>query len=473
MSLQETFYWYDLETFGIVPQYDRIAQFAGKRTTLNFEQIGDPDIIYVKLSGDYIPDPSSCIVTGIIPQFVKKNGIPENEAAEKIFNIFSSKPNTCVCGYNSISFDDEFIRNIFYRNFIDPYVREYANNCSRWDIIDLVRAAHDLRPDGIMWPINDQGKPSFKLTDLTKINKIEHINAHDALSDVDATIAIAKLIKEKQPALFDYFYKLKSKNYTTNILRKSLNSLEPLIHVNKTYTSENGCTGIIIPLCTNTSVSNAFWCFSLDKDPANLLLDSKNCDYPPGLFSFSTNKSQFISNIKTIDENTQIRLGLNMPLYLKHLDYIKEHINEIKDAILKRENDEKKEYVASDPDLAIYSDFFGSADRELFKLLRNTPPNQKLNLNFNFVDKRCNEMLYRYVCRNYYSVLTAKEKKKWKEFCAQRLFHPPDIKGSRTINSVKAELEAYINDENVSDKDKKIYKSVLSYVEDLYKFIST
>ena len=147
-SFSESFFWYDLETFGLNPSYDRIAQFAGQRTDLDLNPIGDPVILYCKLSADYIPDPAACLVTGITPQEVKAKGLPESEFIEKINNLFSV-PGTCVCGFNSLRFDDEFIRNTLYRNFLDPYQREWKNGNSRWDILDLVRACHDFRPEGI------------------------------------------------------------------------------------------------------------------------------------------------------------------------------------------------------------------------------------------------------------------------------------------------------------------------------------
>ena len=219
--------WYDLETFGLDSRGDRIAQFAAIRTDLDLQQIEEPIILYCRLSDDYLPDPLSCLVTGITPQEVNAKGLVEAEFIQLINTEFS-RPNTTVAGFNSIRFDDEFIRNALYRNFFDPYRREYEHNNSRWDIIDLVRATHDLRPEGIRWPErNEVNRPVFRLTSLTEANGIEHLGAHDALADVRATIAIARLIKEKQPRLYQYAYDLRSKNRVKRLLKAPLAGSTP------------------------------------------------------------------------------------------------------------------------------------------------------------------------------------------------------------------------------------------------------
>ncbi len=200
-----TILWYDLETFGLNPRYDRIAQAAMIRTDMNLNIVGEPILLYSKLSPDYLPSPSSCMVTHITPQEVNEKGIPEAEFIGKIREEMMV-PDTITAGYNNVKFDDECIRATLYRNLYDPFEREYKNRCSRWDLINLVRATRDLRPDGINFTkLNPEtGTVSFKLTDLTEENNIEQVGAHDALVDVYATIDVARLIKEKQPKLFLY-----------------------------------------------------------------------------------------------------------------------------------------------------------------------------------------------------------------------------------------------------------------------------
>src|SRR5690606_22124338 len=143
----------------------------------------EPLVIYCQPTEDMLPQPEACLITGITPQKAKSEGIREVEFIRLIHEQFS-KPDTCVAGYNSIRFDDEVTRNTLYRNFFDPYAREWQNGCSRWDLIDVMRLAYALRPDGIQWPTREDGLPSFRLEDLTRANGVEHEAAHDAMSDV-------------------------------------------------------------------------------------------------------------------------------------------------------------------------------------------------------------------------------------------------------------------------------------------------
>ncbi|RLA45884.1 MAG: exodeoxyribonuclease I, partial [Gammaproteobacteria bacterium] len=198
-----TFYWHDYETFGVDPSRDRPVQFAGLRTDVDLNVIGEPLVIFARPANDFLPHPQACLVTGISPQQALAEGLPECEFIRRIHEELA-RPGTCSVGYNSLRFDDEVTRYTLYRNFYDPYAREWQNGNSRWDIIDMVRATCALRPAGIEWPLREDGLPSFRLEDLTSANGISHEAVHDALSDVHATIALARLVKERQPRLYDY-----------------------------------------------------------------------------------------------------------------------------------------------------------------------------------------------------------------------------------------------------------------------------
>src|SRR5699024_4482297 len=129
-----------------------------------------------------------------------------------------SRPGTCGVGYNSLRFDDEVTRHTLWRNFLDPYAREWRDGCSRWDIIDMVRLAYALRPAGIEWPLRADGAPSFRLEDLATANNLEQAQAHDALSDVHATIALARLVRRQQPKLYNYVFENRGKRAAAQLL---------------------------------------------------------------------------------------------------------------------------------------------------------------------------------------------------------------------------------------------------------------
>lgn len=468
MGRIESFFWYDLETFGLNPSYDRIAQFAGIRTDLNLNPIEEPVVLYCRLSADYLPDPEACIVTGITPQIVKQKGFAECEFIEKINNIFSKK-GTCVCGFNSIRFDDEFIRNTLYRNFFDPYEREWKNDCSRWDIIDLVRATHDLRPNGINWPApKDNGNLSFKLTELTKANNIDQTGAHDALVDVYATVAVAKLIKEKQGKLFEHFLKLRNKIEVKNLIDIQ-GELKPLLHTNPLFTSSKGCSSLILPLTPKTNQDNTIWCFDLAKDPSVLIsADAEHVQNALGLFHISVNKSPFLAPINVIKSEEYQRIGIDVGLCMTHFQQIRDNYSKI---ILNLRNSVGTEYPQlEDPDFALYSKFFTDYDKNLFSVIRNTPPEQRLNLNLKFMDARCDEMLKRHVFRNYPQCLNAEQLQEYKSFAATRLLSPP----GNPINDiffVQRKIEEKLGAVNVSDRDVQTLTQLKEYVCSLKKYI--
>ena len=203
-----TLYWHDYETFGVDARRDRPAQFAGLRTDEELNEIGEPLNIYCKPALDVLPHPEACLITGITPQLADARGVLEPEFIARIHAEFA-QPGTCGVGYNSLRFDDEVTRHTLYRNFYDPYAREWQNGNSRWDLIDLVRMTYALRPEGIEWPLKDDGKPSFRLENLATANNIGHESAHDALSDVRATIGVARLIRNRQPRLYDWLFQLR------------------------------------------------------------------------------------------------------------------------------------------------------------------------------------------------------------------------------------------------------------------------
>ncbi|HDQ15167.1 MAG TPA: exodeoxyribonuclease I, partial [Sediminispirochaeta sp.] len=257
-------FWYDIETFGKDPQLDRIAQFAGIRTDDRFEPLEEPIVQYVSPAPDYVPNPQACFVTGITPQEALKKGQPEYELAERIFKEWT-RPGTCVLGFNNIKFDDEFMRNLFYRNLFDPYVREYAGNNSRWDLINVMRAARDLRPEGINWPSRDDGKTGFRLEELCAANGIEHQNAHDALSDVRATISLAKLLHEKQPKLFKFLFAHRSKQKISSLI--DLQHRKPLLYTSGIFSRPEGSTTVVVPVTVDPRNRNAVLAIDLRYDP--------------------------------------------------------------------------------------------------------------------------------------------------------------------------------------------------------------
>jgi exodeoxyribonuclease-1 len=260
-----TFFWHDYETFGRVPRRDRPAQFAGLRTDAELNEIGEPVMLYCQPAPDSLPDPEACLLTGILPQTCLERGVPEHAFAAAV-EAALAQPGTVGVGYNSIRFDDEVTRFLFWRNLIDPYGREWQNDCGRWDLLDVVRCAYALRPGGINWPKHDDGRPSFKLEHLTVANGVSHEAAHDALSDVRATVALARKLREAQPRLWDFCLKLRRKE----AVWAEIGVGRPFLHISGMYGPERGCIALVWPLAPHPTNKNELIVWDCAADPSEL-----------------------------------------------------------------------------------------------------------------------------------------------------------------------------------------------------------
>ncbi len=445
-----TLYWHDYETSGIDARRDRPLQFAGIRTDEALNEIGKPLDIYCKPADDLLPNPDACLVTGLAPQDLMDKGVTEAEFI-RLIHAELARPGTCGCGYNTLRFDDEFTRNTLYRNFYDPYAREWQNGNSRWDIIDMARATRALRPAGIEWPDRENGNPDFKLEALTRANGIAHEAAHDALSDVRATIAVARLIRERQPRLYDYLYRLRSKRLAAGQI--DVREMKPVLHTSGMISGEFYCTTLVAPLAMHPANKNGVIVYDLRYDPAPLIdLDAdtirerlftplaeqgEGAERIP-LKTVHLNKCPVLVTPKTLNPGAEARLQLDVGQCLKHLERLKathglaQKIGEIFEA--------GRFEPETDPDLALYGgSFFSDKDRARMEVIRSTPPAELGKLALPFDDPRIPEMLFRFRARNYPETLAAGEQARWLEYRGQRLSNP-DGGGSITLEQYSARL---------------------------------
>jgi len=428
-----TFYWHDYETFGVRPRSDRPAQFAGLRTDAELNQIGAATVLYCKPADDFLPDPASCLLTGILPQTCIERGIPERAFADAIERELAA-PNTVGVGYNSLRFDDEVTRFLFWRSLLDPYAREWQNGNARWDLLDVVRCCHALRPDGIEWPQHDDGRPSFKLEHLTKANRLAHDAAHDALSDVRATIALAKLIKRRQPRLWDFCLKLRHKQAVIDEIALAQAQGQPFLHISGRYGADRGGLAIVWPFAPHPSNKNELIVWDLAEDPGELFaldaaairerLYTRADALPEGVTrlpikTIHLNKSPVvISNLKTLAPAQAERWGIDMALALRHAEAAAQGAQlmaGIWPDVFKREPQ------TLDVDEDLYGGFVGNDDRRQLQRLRALAPEQLAAKRTAFADARLEELLFRFRARNHPDTLDDEEQARWQAHRAARL----------------------------------------------------
>ncbi len=425
---QETFFWYDLETTGINPREDRVMQFAGQRTDLQMNPIGQPVNVLIRLSDDVLPSPDAILVTGITPQQTLQDGMTEAEFL-KLFYEEVATPGTIFVGFNSVRFDDEFMRFMHYRNFYDPYVWQWKDDRSRWDLLDVVRMTRALRPEGLKWPVVD-GKPGNRLELLTKANGVAHDNAHDALSDVRACIGLARLIQENQPKLFDWLLQVRDKRAVAKLIETD----QPFVYSSGKYDNQHEKTTVAVRMAPHPSKQGASLVYDLRYDPtefvgmtAKQLVERWRYTREPNaptrlpVKTLQYNRCPAVAPLGVLDEASQARIGLslaevkhNLALLSSHGEAFTKNVLEAV-AILNEEQDARMARLSLSVDARLYDGFLDNQDQNRLGVVRAADPSELADIVADFHDERMRELGPLYKARNFPRQLTQDEREAWEK----------------------------------------------------------
>ena len=433
MQPKQTFFFYDLETSGISPRESRIMQFAGQRTSLSLEPIGEPENILIKMTNEILPDPDAVLLTGVTPQATMYDGISEAEFLDYFYEHIA-EPGTIFVGFNSVRFDDEFMRFLHYRNFYDAYEWQWQDGRSKWDMLDVVRMTRALRPEGITWPTDSKGAASNRLELLTKVNGLEHSHAHDALSDVFATIAVARLIHNKQPKLFEYLLSIRDKRSVAALV----DAEKPFVYTSGAYPSEFEKTTVAQKICNHPMKSGAF-VFDLRHDPsaytdmsAEELAERWQYKQPEGVQRLPVKTIQYnrcpaVAPLGVLDGESCSNLSLDMDAIKRHsqdLSSMPEFSSKLLKAweILEAGREQASLLsVEQDVDVNLYAGFFGDQDKNAMGVVRAARPEELSSLNLPFNDTRLSALLPLYKARNFPKHLSTEEREDWERFRTERL----------------------------------------------------
>lgn len=442
----ESFYWYDLETTGTNPASDRIVQFAGMRTDLNLKPIEDPYVTYIQMPVETLPSIEASLITGISPQKTLEEGLAEFDAI-KMINARFMVPGTCVVGYNNLRFDDEFVRYSLYRNLLDPYAREWTAGNSRWDLIDLVRATGALRPKGIQWPVDSVGTPKFTLEALSQKNGLAHDKAHDALSDVAATIELARLIKTNQPDLWKYALENRSKQS----IRRHLEPLyqRPVVYVSGFYPNSRDCIAPILPVAFHPKINSRVIVCDLDGD-LDFLINGSVAELREALFMRSSNtpnerkrvplsevamnRCPFIAPLSVIRAEDAQRLNIDLK-QIKRAHFALSEIPDLREKIASIFLDEPVA-LERDAEQLLYEQFIPDQDRRLCQELHSTLSKGQPWPDIIFADDRLRILATRLKCRVRPDELSVVEMYDYFSWLKSRV-----AGGERNIDSFRNEIE--------------------------------
>ena len=399
---------------------------------MNLDPIGEPYNLLVMLNDDTLPSPDALMVTGITPQKTVEEGYSEAQFA-RMLNEDIFTPETIAVGFNNIRFDDEFIRHLLWRNFHDPYEWSWKDGRSRWDLLDVVRLTRALRPEGINWPLDDKGEPSNRLELITSANGRAHENAHDALADVTALIAVTKLIKQKQPQLYDYLLKMRDKKVVQQLV--NVDDKKPFVYASGRYDKEFAKTTVAFPLTTSRNGGVVVYDLRYDPTPFVELsteelskkifasweerqaedfvkLPVKELQYnrcpavaPLGVLEQGDGWQKISLDLKTVQKHQNILL--NHPDFAEKLRTIFEN----KPAFKK----------LPDPEAQLYDGFLNDRDRIRVEAVRNADERELADFHPEFQDERLAPLLLHYKARNFPRSLSEDDLAQWETWRAQHL----------------------------------------------------
>lgn len=429
--MAQTFFFYDLETSGLSGRDDRIMQFAGIRTDLELNQIGDSYNVLVALNDDTLPSPDALMVTGISPQQTVSEGYTEAQFAKILADEICTE-DTIMVGFNNIRFDDEFVRHLFWRTFRDPYEWCWRDGRSRWDLLDVVRMTRALRPDGIEWPVVD-GKATNRLELITKLNGIDHFKAHDALSDVEALIAVTKLIKTKQPKIYEHLLRMRDKNEVKKLV--NLDDKKPFVYTSGRYDAAYDKTTVAFPLTAGKNGNVVV--YDLRYDPAQFV-DLSDKELAGKLYAKWEDRQQegFVAlPVKELQYNRAPavaplgvleqgggweRIQLDAATIEKHRKALlaAPHFAENIRSIFENKPEYKK---SNDVEAQLYDGFLHDTDKVRVQAVASADERNLADMHPQFQDERLDQLLLHYKARNYPRTLSSDEMQQWEQWRVSRL----------------------------------------------------
>jgi len=423
--MTQTFYFYDLETSGFNPRTQRIMQFAGQRTSLNLEPVGEPHDVLIELTGDVLPDPDAILVTGITPQRTKAEGLSEKQFLE-LFHEEIAIPGTIFVGFNSIRFDDEFMRALHYRNLYDPYEWQWKDDRGKWDLLDVVRMTRALRPDGIQWPYSSDGKQANRLELIAAVNNLEHTHAHNALSDVVASIGVAKLILDQQPKLFNYLLELREKPKVKALVQNNT----PFVYTSGRYSSQFEKTTVAVVLEEMPDNSGAL-VYDLRVSPMEWLSNHDKADKPyrGPLKVMKYNRCPAVAPLSVLDKDSWKRIGLSMETIVTNLAQVKEQ----KEALLATFEATSiplplpmLELPLEEVDSRMYDGFYGEKDRRMCTRIRAMTTDELLEFEPEFEDVRLPGLFFLYKARQFPKSQLADDRILWERYVEKQFLDGAD-----------------------------------------------
>ena len=254
-----SFVVYDVETTGLTKGFDQIVQFAAVRTDSALK-ITEEFQIRCRLMRHVIPSPEAMHVTGVRIEQLLDISLPSHYGmVTEIHRILESWCPTLFLGYNSLSFDEEFLRQAFYQCLYSPFLTN-TQGSARADILNLCRLTVALRPDVIKPAIDKHGRTIFKLKALAETNGIAALSPHNTMADVSTTLTLCQIIRNRAPEIWSQFLKFSQKASVESFITE-----EDAFLIWETF-GNNHCARVVTPIGKHSELAIRHYCLDVSAD---------------------------------------------------------------------------------------------------------------------------------------------------------------------------------------------------------------
>ena len=470
-----TFFWYDYETTDLDWYRARPVQVAGIRTDESLEREGKLGELYCQPAPDHLPRIGSVLTHRVSPVHARDRGIREFEFAKKVHKQLHAE-GTCTVGFNATTFDHRITHHLFFRNLFDPYRWHWKDSStSKWDIIELCRAAYALRRDILLWPYDDEGYAAFKLHKLALENSIRSEYSHRAVSgqdphsaadDVRLTLDLARLLKGASKNLWDYSRSCQSVEHVVRSIRTTF------LIVNTTVLRQRGAATIAGFLGQDPNDKNRNYAFDLSYNPAEFFdanaeslltykpkssADNRDPRRHVPILRFRANASPYVMEFDLSNPMSEARQGLLDGLQLAPLDELQRRFSALdsntkfKTRVVELNKPSYPERAC--PEENLYGLDVDRSDRAQLTRIRKSigRPNWWKNER-HFRAKWLPGMVLRFRARNFPETLSDKEAEDWRDYCRQRLLREKVEDGLTEFERYERDLEI----ERGVDHDPKV-----------------
>lgn len=447
----KTYLFYDTETTGLNESFDQILQFAAIRTDLNLKELERYEL-KIKLNPDVIPTPRAMITHRMRFDDIC-TGISEYQAAQQIHQ-WVNQPGTISLGYNTLEFDDSFLRFLFYRNLLPVYTHQFKNNCGRMDLYPITIMYYLFKNTVIDWP-EKNNKISLKLEDINTANQFVSGRSHHAMVDVEATLALAQRFQTEQDMwihLSDYFNKQTDEKRTQPLQQNTAVMVQGKLGFDKHYQ----CPVLFVG--HRSHYKQSLW-LQLDTEiiqtaEENIKFSSKKFGEPP-----------FILPQRFLQQLNPDRLALAE----ENKKWLQQHADIFQKIIKYQTEYRYPVYPETDVEASLYLNGFWTAEEEnICRIFHAATPKEKAALIEKIKNPRLKTLAIRLLGRHFREYLTASQAEQYESYLKKETILDYRNKPRQTVESALNEIAECKKQQDIDEQQLAILDELKNYLKEKF-----